>query len=439
MGVVYKAEDLKLGRRVALKFLPEELANEPGALKRFEREARAASALEHPNICPVYELGEHEGQSFIAMQLLEGQTLRDRLSDAVAALQTSELLDIAFQIADGLDAAHSKGIIHRDIKPANIFITTRAEVKILDFGLAKLIDAGEEVVTSRPEPDGHEPAHQQHRPSTAVSNPHLTLTGTAMGTASYMSPEQIRGEVLDARTDLFSFGTVLYQMATGRPAFEGATRAAIFDRILAETPEPCLKLNPGLPRKLEEIIGKALEKDRALRYQTAAQLRADLQELGRVEDSGRAVTMRRQAVSVLRRRWALTFAAASVILAVGASLVFLKIHPQVTLETSDRQITANPPEDWVTGAAISPDGRQIAYHDQTGFYLRSVDSGETHAISLPSGFHDRLWDLEWFPDGAKLLATAASSEGSDLWGDHHNGRRGAASALRACRSPSNFT
>jgi len=227
MGVVYKAEDIKLSRLVALKFLPEELASDPAALERFEREARAASALEHPNICPVYEFGEHEGQPFIAMQLLSGQTLRERLVVALESpesgdhqkpLQVSELLDLAIQIADGLDAAHSKGIIHRDIKPANIFITTRGEAKILDFGLAKLVDAGEELAKATSARASHEGCSQQGSPTAAFPRPHLTRTGTAMGTAPYMSPEQIQGERLDARADLFSLGAVLYQMATGRPA-----------------------------------------------------------------------------------------------------------------------------------------------------------------------------------------------------------------------------
>jgi eukaryotic-like serine/threonine-protein kinase len=327
MGVVYKAEDLKLGRRVALKFLPQELAGDPTALERFEREARAASALEHPNICPIYEFGEHEGQPFIAMQLLSGQTLRDRLQDTkietrnpriadrvtgprLAAatpaqdpappaqghpqgvpLQIDTLLEVAIQIAEGLDAAHSNGIIHRDIKPANIFITTRGEVKILDFGLAKLVDLVDEIPNSRLAGDGHAGSSQQGWPTAALSNPHLTRTGAAMGTPSYMSPEQIRGGKLDARTDLFSFGTVLYQMATGLPAFDGATRALIFSQILAEAPEPALKLNPCLPAELGEIINKALEKDRGLRYQTAAELRADLRKLKHESDSKRSAAV----------------------------------------------------------------------------------------------------------------------------------------------------
>ena len=470
MGVVYKAEDLKLGRRVALKFLPEELANDPVALERFEREARAASALEHPNICPVYEFGEHEGQPFIAMQLLSGQTLRELVGAGLAPpsldtprvvptrapqgvpLQLDTLLDVAIQIADGLDAAHSKGIIHRDIKPANIFITTRGEAKILDFGLAKLADPTEEVPKSGPGPYGHDGCSREGWPTAAFSDPHLTRTGTAMGTASYMSPEQIRGEKLDARTDLFSFGTVLYQMATGRPAFDGPTRAVIFSQILTEAPEPPIKLNPGLPPELNVMINKVLEKDRGLRYQTAAELRAELKQLKHDTDSARSsvratlpltpspspsgrgeteslrglpspsgrgwsrVADRVAGPGEARRPWPLLLAAVGFLLAAVAGVAWLlerRRHAQT--ELAERQITANPPEDWVTGAAISPDGKQIAYHDQTGLYLRSIDSGETHAVSLPEGFQNRLLTLEWFPDGGKLLAEAASPKDVDLW------------------------
>ena len=419
MGVVYKAEDLKLGRRVALKFLPQELASDPAALERFEREARAASALEHPNICPVYEFGEHEGQPFIAMQLLSGETLRERIGAGGGPaqghpqgvpLQIKELLDVAIQIAEGLDAAHSNGIIHRDIKPANIFITARDEVKILDFGLAKLMDPTEEVPENGPGGDRHGgDCSQQGWPTAAFSNAHLTRTGAAMGTPSYMSPEQIRAEKLDARTDLFSLGAVLYQMATGRQAFDGGTRALIFSQILAEAPEPALQLNPGLPPELGEIISKALEKDSGLRYQTAADLRADLKKLKHDSNSERRAAVR-------RRRRPLTVAVAAFVLAALAGIAwFLERHRRALTDVSQLQITANPAEDWVTGAAISPDGKYLAYHDQTGLYLRSTESGVTHAIHLPAGFHDRLWSLEWFPDGGKVLAVAARSEGPDLW------------------------
>jgi serine/threonine protein kinase len=263
MGVVYKAEDLTLGRRVALKFLPEELASDPVALERFGREARAASALEHPNICPIYEFGEHEGQPFIVMQLLEGETLRERIahlpiphsshSDANCAgprkgpFGTVQLLDVAIQVADGLEAAHQKGIIHRDIKPGNIFITARGETKILDYGLAKVIDISEEDPNGSSGQDGHATHSQKGSSTLAVSNPRLTRTGTAIGTAAYMSPEQVRNEPLDARTDLFSFGVVLYEMASGRQAFPGNT-AVIHAEILNRTPTPVLELSPNTAR-----------------------------------------------------------------------------------------------------------------------------------------------------------------------------------------------
>jgi serine/threonine protein kinase/tetratricopeptide (TPR) repeat protein len=270
MGLVYEAEDLKLGRAVALKFLPEDLAEDPAALQRFEREARASSSLDHPNICTIYEVEEHEGQPFIVMQLLRGETLRDRLATLQLAQQrfaVSQLIDIAVQICDGLAAAHNNGIIHRDIKPANIFLTTNGPVKILDFGLAKLIEAEER----------QEEAMAAAAPATAqFSSPDLTITGLTMGTAGYMSPEQVRGEKLDARTDLFSFGLVLYEMATGKRAFTGETAAVVKDAIQHNHPTPLRERNPALPSKLESIVNRAIEKDRERRCQSAAEMLADL-------------------------------------------------------------------------------------------------------------------------------------------------------------------
>ncbi len=376
MGLVYRAEDIKLGRLVALKFLPEDSAKDPAALGRFEREARAASALEHPNICPIYEFGEHEGQPFLVMQLLEGQTLRELITAAGPGkppLELSRLLDLVGQISDGLDAAHRQGIIHRDIKPANIFLTSDGQAKILDFGLAKLarVSSGARDDSELDPGDGITKRSPSETEPLVTPDLFLSHTGVAMGTAGYMSPEQVRGEELDARTDLFSFGLVLYEMATGQRAFTGDTGPVLRDGILNQSPTPARQVNHQLPGKLEKIIGRALEKDRNARYQAASEMQADLQTLTRETDS-----------RSLRSSWAILSGTAVILLIVGGVLWFAK-RQRSFLSPPDlklHQLTINSSEDPVTGGAISPDEKYLAYTDARGMHIKQIESDESQSV-----------------------------------------------------------
>ncbi|HET7841776.1 MAG TPA: protein kinase [Terriglobia bacterium] len=396
------------------------------ALERFKREARAAAALNHPNICTIYEIGEHDGQPFIALELLEGQSLKERLNAGAghapaqgrsqgSPLRTDEMMVLAIQMADALDAAHAKGIVHRDIKPANIFITPRGQAKILDFGLAKLTDVGARQGMPHPNAGDGDIAATVG----TIEPTHLTSPGVAMGTVAYMSPEQARGEELDARTDLFSLGATLYEMVTGKMPFPGNNPATIFGAILHQAPVEVAQLNPEVPSELERIINKALEKDRDLRYQSAAEMRSDLKRLKRDTESGRSTAFRTSSVAVApaeavaskSRSRLLAYAAAGIILVALAGWLGWRFArraaPTNKPAMTQRQLTTNSTGHGVNGAALSPDGKYLAYSDDSGLHIKLLDTGEMRTIPLPAGIAAGFaaWSpAAWFPDGTRLLA-----------------------------------
>ena len=420
MGVVYKAEDLALHRFVALKFLPQEAAQDPQALARFEREAQAASALNHPNICTIYAIGQQDGQPFIAMEYLEGTTLNRRMVGR--PLETDLILSLGFEIADALDAAHGAGVIHRDIKPANIFVTTRGLAKILDFGLAKVILKPQTVAMSGP---------------TVESNDHLTSPGSVVGTVAYMSPEQVRGKELDARTDLFSFGAVLYEMATGTIPFRGETSGVIFKAILDGAPTPAVRLNPDLPPKLEEIINKCLEKDRMLRFQHASDLRTDLRRLRRDSESIPSVSSRAESKSaksqefvkegarffpIGRKRvgqalW--QFVAASALVCTTAFMLLWRYQQAKNAvpahsNAAFSKLTSQPGVEWFP--SLSPDGKWVVYSGgESGrhqIYLQSVSGQTPLDLSRDTTVDD---DQPSFSPNGEQIAFRSSRDGGGIF------------------------
>jgi serine/threonine protein kinase/Tol biopolymer transport system component len=419
MGVVYKAEDLKLGRQVALKFLPEELTQDAVALGRFEREARSASALDHSNICAVYEFDEHEGRPFIAMQLLEGQTLRDRIAAQGTAIATHELIEIAIQISEGLEAAHCKRIIHRDIKPANIFLTTRGEAKILDFGLAKLHGTTQDVNTATVTQAVKDVrlAGLSSVPTSSRAALALSKTGQTMGTASYMSPEQVRCEELDGRTDLFSLGLVLYEMATSQQAFAGNTAAQVHDAILRHTPTSTRIFNSNLPHRFDEIISKCIQKDRELRYQSAGELIADLKQL-RLYVGG----AERLWLETFKRRRIIGFAAVAVVLLLSILIWrFSATTSEKPLGPVEVVSLVGVPPGHQHKASFSPDGNQLVFDqggdqfcnrdESCGIYTTVIDGEKSLRLTRNEG------DCcpRWSPDGKQIAFSRQVGGGTAVY------------------------